>query len=539
MKKIVKKIRSILRTRKKITTTSISMPKTKRVIKLRKYKKGLHSVYDGGSAFVRGGFGCIFKPELKCKDANLPLRKNYISKLIQKKYGKREYNYIYNIKKKISHLPESIKKYFLLENITICTPDELSTDDKKNIENVCDNILSEVSDDVTHKPVSSQNINNNLDKFKIINMPELNISLSSYIKKINLTPSELIRINNIIIEYISNVIPELYKIGVIHGDIKADNLMFDRSNSTLFLIDWGLSYLQNHDKKDIPEDLYILSTQWHHPFSSFLFNRKIIEDSNAFLKKLKNEGIKVTHENIYPFIASEYTKISSNEKKQFTILYETLMNAYGDEMKQLTIRHSKKDSKKILNDKITNLIVEYSTDIFMHFIKDYKLELNKYCNEVYIMNVDIWGIVSIYSELIEKLSEMVKNVKSEHKLSNAKIMDKMINIYIENLYKHGDKIINIPKLVSDIKSFNEYLTGIDKIEYGINKDMMSKTKMRIIDRDKIHENRKFIENISILKKLETKSSAKFSSSKYKNQTQLYPPVGVVRGGNKTKKNRHV
>ena len=200
MKKIVKKIRSILRTRKKITTTSISMPKTKRVIKLRKYKKGLHSVYDGGSAFVRGGFGCIFKPELKCKDANLPLRKNYISKLIQKKYGKREYNYIYNIKKKISHLPESIKKYFLLENITICTPDELSTDDKKNIENVCDNILSEVSDDVTHKPVSSQNINNNLDKFKIINMPELNISLSSYIKKINLTPSELIRINNIIIE---------------------------------------------------------------------------------------------------------------------------------------------------------------------------------------------------------------------------------------------------------------------------------------------------------------------------------------------------
>ena len=76
----------------------------KKIVKrTRKYKKGsrLHSVYDGGSAFIKGGFGCIFKPALQCKENSIPVRKNYVSKLIKTKYGKREYTYVYNIKKKI------------------------------------------------------------------------------------------------------------------------------------------------------------------------------------------------------------------------------------------------------------------------------------------------------------------------------------------------------------------------------------------------------------------------------------------------------
>jgi serine/threonine protein kinase len=507
------------------------------VKKTRKYKKGLrlHSVYDGGSAFVKGGFGCIFKPALQCKGNSIPVRKNYVSKLIKTKYGKREYTYVYNIKKKISHLPESIKKYFLLDSITICTPGQLSTDDKKNIEDVCDNILSEVSDGASNGHVDSKNINNNLDKFKIINMPELSISLTNYIKKTKITPIEIIRINNIIIEYISKVIPELYKNGVIHGDIKADNLMFDHSNGNLLLIDWGLSYLQNDDKKDIPEALYILSTQWHHPFSSLLFNKNRINDCNVFLETLKNEGIIVTRENVRGFITSEYKKISVNEKKQINVLNDTLMYAYHNEIKKTTKHHSEKDIKKIINDRVIRLIVEYNTDIFMRFIKDYKLYLDRYCNEVYIMNVDIWGVMSIYVDLIEKLSPLDNNnVKSGFKTTITKIMDKLVNIHIENLYKNGDKVINIPKLVSDIKELNEYLVSID---HGFNKNISVDSKISVKDVNKVHQKTKFSENISILNKLEKYSSTRFNSTKYKKKLLLHSPVDVVGGGKKTRKNR--
>ena len=94
--------------------------KTKK-IKIRKNSKKVSSIYDGGAAFVKGGFGCIFKPALNCKDSELNTPPNYVSKLIAARYGKREYMYISNIKKRLEHLPENIKKYFLLDNITIIT----------------------------------------------------------------------------------------------------------------------------------------------------------------------------------------------------------------------------------------------------------------------------------------------------------------------------------------------------------------------------------------------------------------------------------
>jgi hypothetical protein len=161
-------------------------------IRKRKNKKRINSVYDGGAAFTKGGFGCLFKPALNCKDSELNTHPNYVSKLIDAKHGKREYMYIYNIKKKLEHLPENIKKYFLLDNISMCEPKALSDADKIKIEQVCDYILSDHTDKITNEPITSQNINNNLDKFKIINMPELSISLSNYIKKKIFTPIDLL-----------------------------------------------------------------------------------------------------------------------------------------------------------------------------------------------------------------------------------------------------------------------------------------------------------------------------------------------------------
>ena len=61
--------------------------------------KPLSSIYDGGAAFAKGGFGCVFKPALSCKKSELNSKPNYVSKLIDSKHAKREYMYIYNIKK--------------------------------------------------------------------------------------------------------------------------------------------------------------------------------------------------------------------------------------------------------------------------------------------------------------------------------------------------------------------------------------------------------------------------------------------------------
>jgi hypothetical protein len=125
-------------------------------------------------------------------------------------------------------------------------------------------------------------------------------------------------------------------------------------------------------------------------------------------------------------------------------------------------------------------------------------------------------------------------IRDRFKTTITKIMDKLVNIHIENLYKNGDKVINIPKLVSDIKELNEYLVSID---HGFNKNISVDSKISIKDVNKIHQKTKFSENISILNKLEKYSSTRFNSTKYKKKLLLHSPVDVVRGGKKTRKNR--
>ena len=118
--------------------------------------KKIKDTYDGGAAFAKGGFGCIFKPALSCKNSDVVPKPNYVSKLIESSRGKREYMYIYNIKKKLEHLPANIKRYFLLDDITMCDPKALSDKDKVKIENVCQYILTDVSDSNTNMPITSQ-----------------------------------------------------------------------------------------------------------------------------------------------------------------------------------------------------------------------------------------------------------------------------------------------------------------------------------------------------------------------------------------------
>ena len=78
-------------------TTKIITKSTKKMTKksrIRKNKNGVNrvnSVYDGGAAFTRGGFGCLFKPALNCKDSELNMNPNYVSKLIETKHGERGY----------------------------------------------------------------------------------------------------------------------------------------------------------------------------------------------------------------------------------------------------------------------------------------------------------------------------------------------------------------------------------------------------------------------------------------------------------------
>jgi hypothetical protein len=450
----------------KITTKKRSTPrsrsglriKIRKTLKKNKNRKGggIDSMYEGGEAFARGGFGCLFRPALQCKTSETP--PNYVSKLSLKKDAEREYDYISNIKKKLQNLPESVKAYLLLYNIEMCDPKPLTEADKKNMDTICEKNLKRINDKDSNGNISSANINNNLDKFKILNMPQLSMDVNAYIKETNLSPSDLIKINNIIIEYVNNVIPEMYKRGVVHGDIKSENMMFKLNDTTMpVLIDWGLSFVTDEGSKEAPKALYDLATQWHHPFSSFLFKTSLVEEYNIFIEKLKDNGIEVTRDTILPYVLSIYSNFVTHHSSQFMSLYEVFYNIYMQDFMKYFYKSEILNEEYIIMYNITlNYIIQYALDVLIAYTINYKLDLGKYFNEVYLKNADMWGVISLYYDIFQKKKEDFNLTDREYKLYTNKVL----NIMLDNIFKNGAKVIDVTKLTDDIKKLNVFLTGI-------------------------------------------------------------------------------
>ena len=75
----------------------------------------LHQVNSyAGKAIGAGGFGCIFKPHLKCKNnkhIKNHLQDNYVSKLMLTKYVTKEMNLIKEVEKNVNKIP-NYKSFF-------------------------------------------------------------------------------------------------------------------------------------------------------------------------------------------------------------------------------------------------------------------------------------------------------------------------------------------------------------------------------------------------------------------------------------------
>jgi tRNA A-37 threonylcarbamoyl transferase component Bud32 len=449
----------------------------------------------GGAPFVQGGFGCIFSPALRCKDVGQSNSSHYdhekknkfVSKLIEAKYAKREYDYVVRIKKKLQHLPNEIKKYLSIDDFTICNPDLLNKSDTTNIESVCETILSYVSDSKTNGPVNAQNINDNLDKFKIINMPKLGKSLHDYVKTTKLSIKELIFLNNIIIKFVSVVIPTMNRAGVIHGDLKSANILFSDNMNVPVLIDWGLSYLVPSNES-VPEDLFGMVMQYQHPFSTILFSKNVLQDYEDFLENIKKLGKKIDKESLRIFATAQYSNFK-NDHNEYNKIHKYLASVFIDAYKEDFLRMIKGNSM-FIDDTITediyiNYVINYVVDVLFEYTNHNTntINLGKYFKHVYMHNVDIWGIMSIYYELIKKPIDNYVLSSKEHKI----YIQMLMNLLVKNIFENGNKVINIGKLVHDIKKVNLFLSKLRQYE-EYKKNMNKITPYEDIVSENIHEN---------------------------------------------------
>jgi serine/threonine protein kinase len=174
---------------------------------------------EAGRVIGAGGFGCVFNPSLKCK--NKKMGKNLISKLSIKKEVAKEQAVNDRIKPIILKI-KNHNKYFLINRIFSCSPKPLNKKDLENF-NKCVTLLN--------AGYTEENINKNLDKFDILNVPYGGEDLSDvFVEKGKGLKEDFLFFNKKFIDLLENAIYPMNKLGLIHCDMKSSNLLIDMKN---------------------------------------------------------------------------------------------------------------------------------------------------------------------------------------------------------------------------------------------------------------------------------------------------------------------
>ncbi len=388
---------------------------------------------DAGKAIDAGGYGCVFRPQIKCKNSRKKEKVDGITKLMTSEDADNEWNELKNIKKVVSNIP-NYEKYFLLNNIELCYPNELDNDDLVNIEK-CRNAFQNAG-------INLDQINSNLDKFKIINMPYGGENLVNLISNGEIPFS---KVNMLLIELLENGILPMNKLAFYHCDIKGQNILYKEDN--LRLIDWGIStYLEDSHLKEIPKSLSNYKIQFNSPFSRIIFNKYFDEFVFNYLSArpdlhLKNDKL---------FLELELMMLSFYQK------YITITGGTGHEdfiNKYLVPELFKLNDVEAPNELNYTAILfsQYMIKILVKYLdfKNKKVDKLAYLNDVYLKNLDVWGFIFVYVEYI-----INSNVE-------RKLMVDIANIIIDYCYsvEFSDKPIDIRDLIKDLKNLSKGSRG--------------------------------------------------------------------------------
>lgn len=395
----------------------------------------------GGKVIASGGFGCIFVPALKCDNTDITTN-NQISKLMTVNHAKDEFKQIQKYNKILSVIP-NYSNYFLLNNFQLCKPTKLTKHDLYGFQKKCKPLKK--------KGINIKNINQSLNEVLAINMPNGGIDVENFIEKYY-TSSNIIRLNNSLIQLLVNGIVPMNKLSVYHCDIKDSNVLVKLTETNLEtrLIDWGLSFVLDNKVVGIPRKLYRRPFQFNVPFSSILFNKDFIMLYNNFLEL-----------NIKP----DFFQI-----REFVINYIFIWNdirgpghlsAINDIIKKLTIKELTAIKKNKIKEHFIEYdftyyyIVEYLSKILEMYTNNGKLDLMTYFHNIFLKNIDIWGFTMIYIVFYEHL------YKQFDKLNHYQIefISKIKYIIIHFLYECPINVIDVSSLANELTNLN---TVIDK-----------------------------------------------------------------------------
>jgi serine/threonine protein kinase len=342
----------------------------------------------GGKVIASGGFGCIFKPALKC--VNQKRASNDITKLMKKKHAKTEFKGIQQYKKMLEGIP-NYKDYFLVDGFSTCEPDKLDAGDLEKFDKKCSALKK--------MKITSSNVNSRLDKLQALNMPYGGVDVGDYIENSRMNYKKLVGLNDALIELLKKGILPMNEKEIYHCDIKDSNILVQESGGQdvkTRLIDWGLSTTFKGGNA-IPKPLTNRPFQFNVPFSVVLFNDTFAKMYAEFLKKNKEPTYFLTRSFVINYVVTWINERGPGHLK-------SLNNIFKAFFERGLINIEEQFKKDIIEFEYTfYFIFEYISYVLFKFTKDGKFDKMTYFNNVFLKNLDVWGFVMTYLPILESL----------------------------------------------------------------------------------------------------------------------------------------
>ena len=411
------------------------------------------SQQTGGKVLASGGYGCIFKPALKCKNVS-ERPSGQISKLMTTKHAKSEYNEIMRFKHILQKIP-NYSNYFLVDNVTLCEPDKLTSEDLEKYTEKCKALKKD--------NITEGSINSRLGDVLSLNMPFGGKDVSDYIKEYT-DYNSFYTLNNSLIDLLVHGIVPMNKLNVFHGDIKESNILVSNSDSkseksdsntnkkmNARLIDWGLSTIYKGEK-ELPKGMYRRPFQYNVPFSVILFNKDFLKAYQEFLHNIPHTR-PVSYFDIREFVVNfiySWSEIRGpGHIKLINDINSQLVNG------ELTTLDSKAKEKFTEYSFTYYYIIEYLTKVILAYTHNGKIHITDYFKNVYIKNTDVWGFVMVYSSILEEMFNRFDKLNGKELL----IYDKLKYLIIHFLFEDPLKVIDINELVKELHNLGQILKG--------------------------------------------------------------------------------
>lgn len=416
---------------------------------------------SGGAAIAAGGYGCVFKPALKCKSASS--RTNGVSKVLMTEYANDEMREIGKVRTIVSKIP-NYNDYFLGLDATICELDNFTTDDKVNFDSKCRNL--------TKNGISSININANLNSVRGINVPYGGLEFHKFFDKNKLNRENFVKVNKSMIKLLKNGVAPMNKLKLFHFDLKGPNILIgDDFNARI--IDWGLSGIQSGN--EIPSGLRTKPFMYNMPFSISLFDPKFknfiktnvkgilnsLSITNPVsLNEIRNEIKVIMIKWIYQFISDagegHYTYLPTIIENLMTTSYNSFPLK-----ERLNADYSKKSNIIILSflnhyivDELTEAVIQYTN-------LDGVFNEERFFNNAFKHNADIWGLLTCYlDDLVTLLLNSSSNLLTKEQ--SIELLYGIKNIAFKYIFNARQLVhpIDIDVLERDLRQLNNIVGDI-------------------------------------------------------------------------------